>query len=34
MIVFNISKEGNIKRVVMGEKIGTIIGGDNNDRDD
>ncbi len=30
MIVFNISKEGNIKRVVMGEKIGTIIGGEYN----
>ncbi len=28
MIVFNISKEGNIKRVVLGEKIGTMIGGD------
>ncbi|OEG00432.1 UMP kinase [Vulcanibacillus modesticaldus] len=28
MIVFNISKEGNIKRVVLGEKIGTIIGGE------
>ncbi len=28
MIVFSISKVGNIKRVVEGEKIGTIIGGD------
>lgn len=28
MIVFNISKEGNIKRVILGEKIGTIIGGE------
>lgn len=28
MIVFNISNEGNIKRVIMGEKIGTIIGGE------
>jgi len=28
MIVFNISQEGNIKRVVLGEKIGTIIGGE------
>jgi uridylate kinase len=28
MIVFNISKEGNIKKVICGEKIGTIIGGD------
>ncbi len=27
MIVFNISKEGNIKKVICGEKIGTIIGG-------
>lgn len=33
MIVFNISEEGNIKRVIMGEKIGTIIGGEYNDRD-
>ncbi|MGD9677148.1 MAG: UMP kinase [Vulcanibacillus sp.] len=31
MIVFNISKVGNIKRVLEGEKIGTIIGGDCND---
>ncbi len=28
MIVFNISKEGNIKKVICGEKIGTIIGGE------
>lgn len=28
MIVFSISKVGNIKRVVQGEKIGTIIGGE------
>ena len=28
MIVFNISKEGNIKKVILGEKIGTIIGGE------
>ncbi|GBF11634.1 UMP kinase [Tepidibacillus infernus] len=27
LIVFNISEEGNIKKVVLGEKIGTIIGG-------
>ena len=26
IIVFNIRKEGNIVRVVMGEKLGTIIG--------
>lgn len=32
MIVFNISKVGNIKRVVMGDKIGTIIGGEYDDR--
>ena len=34
MVVFNISNEGNIKRVVMGEKIGTIIGGEYDDRYD
>lgn len=28
MIVFNISEEGNIKKVICGEKIGTIIGGE------
>ncbi len=28
MIVFNISKEGNIKKVILGDKIGTIIGGE------
>ncbi len=27
LIVFNISEEGNIKRVILGEKIGTLIGG-------
>ena len=27
LIVFNLQKEGNIKRVVCGEPIGTIIGG-------
>jgi uridylate kinase len=26
IIVFNIRKEGNIVRAVMGEKLGTIIG--------
>ena len=30
LIVFNISEEGNIKRVILGQKIGTIIGGENN----
>ncbi|WP_339063263.1 UMP kinase [Tepidibacillus marianensis] len=28
LVVFNISDEGNIKRVIKGEKIGTIIGGE------
>lgn len=28
LIVFNISEEGNIKRAVMGEKIGTIVKGE------
>ncbi|MFV9509826.1 UMP kinase [Tepidibacillus sp. LV47] len=28
LIVFNISEEGNIKKVILGEKIGTIIGGE------
>lgn len=26
IVVFNLNKEGNIKRVVLGEKIGTIVG--------
>ena len=25
IIVFNLNKEGNIKRVVFGEKIGTVV---------
>ena len=25
MIVFNLKKEGNIKKVIMGEKIGTMV---------
>jgi uridylate kinase len=25
IIVFNMNKEGNIKRVVLGEKIGTVV---------
>jgi uridylate kinase len=28
LIVFNISEEGNIRRAVMGEKIGTIVKGE------
>ncbi|WP_031514399.1 UMP kinase [Desulfofalx alkaliphila] len=28
IIVFNITQKGNIKRVLMGEKIGTYVGGD------
>lgn len=31
LIVFNINKEGNMLRAVMGEKIGTYLGGENND---
>ena len=27
IIVFNLKKEGNIKRVIMGEKIGTTVKG-------
>jgi len=27
IIVFNLSKKGNIKRVVLGQKVGTIIRG-------
>jgi uridylate kinase len=27
IIVFNLNKKGNIKRVVLGEKIGTIVRG-------
>ena len=30
LIVFNLTEEGNIKRAVMGDKIGTIIRGDKN----
>ncbi|MCL5289798.1 MAG: UMP kinase, partial [Firmicutes bacterium] len=30
LIVFDLNQEGNIKRAVFGEKIGTYIGGDNN----
>ena len=25
LVVFNLSEEGNIKRAVMGEKIGTVV---------
>jgi uridylate kinase len=25
IVVFNLNKEGNIKRVVLGEKIGTVV---------
>jgi uridylate kinase len=25
IVVFNMNKEGNIKRVIMGEKIGTVV---------
>jgi uridylate kinase len=32
LIVFNITKEGNMMRAVLGEDIGTIIGGDENDQ--
>jgi len=28
LIVFNLNEEGNIKKVIMGEKIGTYVGGD------
>jgi len=31
LIVFNIGEEGNMMRAVLGEKIGTIIGGDDHD---
>lgn len=30
LIVFNLNEEGNIKRVIMGEKIGTYVGGEPN----
>lgn len=30
IIVFNLNERGNIKRVIMGEKIGTYVGGDVN----
>lgn len=31
LIVFNINQQGNILKVVMGEKIGTYVGGEDND---
>lgn len=31
LIVFNVNTKGNIKRVVLGENIGTVIGGENNE---
>ncbi len=31
LVVFNINGDGNIKRAVLGEKIGTYVGGDNHD---
>ncbi len=31
LVVFNINGNGNIKRAVLGEKIGTYVGGDNHD---
>lgn len=30
LIVFNLNETGNIKKVIMGEKIGTLVGGDHN----
>lgn len=30
LIVFNLNETGNIKKVIMGEKIGTLVGGDQN----
>ena len=29
IIVFNLSKQGNIKKAIMGEKVGTIVSGGN-----
>jgi len=34
LIVFNLNKEGNIKKAVLGEKIGTYIGGEFNGKRD
>ena len=34
LIVFNLNVEGNIKKAIYGEKIGTYIGGDSNDERD
>ncbi len=31
LVVFNITERGNIKKAVFGEKIGTYVGGENND---
>ncbi|HCF92755.1 MAG TPA: UMP kinase, partial [Firmicutes bacterium] len=31
IIVFNLQKSGNIRRVIMGEKIGTYVGGNRRD---
>jgi uridylate kinase len=32
IIVFNVTKKGNIERVVSGQKVGTLIAGADNDR--
>lgn len=32
LIIFSILEEGNIKKVILGEKIGTIVGRENNER--
>lgn len=31
IVVFNLNKRGNIKRVLLGEKVGTLVGGSDND---
>jgi uridylate kinase len=31
IIIFNLSKKGSIKKILMGEKIGTFVGGSDND---
>ena len=30
IVIFNLSKRGNIKRILLGERIGTLVGGEEN----
>ena len=30
IVIFNLSKKGNIKRILLGKKVGTLVGGEKN----